>query len=198
MTYAYVAKDDILNLLKRVKEALLQENFRKIENLSDHIIHSATILQDDYTTTLSITIYALGKILSKHKLIENKKKWIAFKTQALEMIDKLIALTINEEWEEYLVKIKEFSEIIEELDKNYSNYINNLLESAKIKKGSKMVEHGISKGKISELLGITLWELSTYTGARSKKYPVNPRKKSISKRLTYLKNALKYKKREKK
>ncbi len=194
MTYAYVAKTDIIELLKKVKEALLQENFRKIENLSDHIIHSATILQDEYTTTLSVTVYALGKILSKPKLIQNRKKWNDFKTNVLKIINELIALVEEEDWENYLVKIRQLSETIETLDEDYSNYVGLLLRSAKIKKGSKMVEHGISKGKVAELLGISLWELSTYAGSRSKRFPISPKRKSVSKRLSFLRKILRYKK----
>ena len=39
-----------------------------------------------------------------------------------------------------------------------------MLDAARIKKGSKMHQHGISMARTAELLGITQWELQDYIG----------------------------------
>ena len=39
-----------------------------------------------------------------------------------------------------------------------------VIEEAKIKKGYKLHEHGISLGRTAEILGISQWELMNYVG----------------------------------
>jgi predicted transcriptional regulator len=43
-------------------------------------------------------------------------------------------------------------------------YIQEVLRKASINKASKIYEHGISLGQTAQLLGITQWELSEYSG----------------------------------
>ena len=50
------------------------------------------------------------------------------------------------------------------IDKKLTWYISAVLERAKIVKGSKLYEHGLSVGKAAALLGISQYELMSYIG----------------------------------
>ena len=43
-------------------------------------------------------------------------------------------------------------------------YIQEVLQQSKIKKASKLHEHGISIARTAELLGLSQWELQNYIG----------------------------------
>ena len=45
------------------------------------------------------------------------------------------------------------------------------MRKASINKASRIYEHGISLGKTAQLLGITQWELTEYTGQKREEKP---------------------------
>jgi predicted transcriptional regulator len=53
------------------------------------------------------------------------------------------------------------------LSVNLKPYIEEVMRKASINKASKIYEHGISLGQTANLLGISQWELSEYTGQTS-------------------------------
>ena len=50
------------------------------------------------------------------------------------------------------------------IDDKLKLYIDDVLDKAKIVKGSTLYEHGVSIGRAAELLGISQWELMSYVG----------------------------------
>ena len=54
--------------------------------------------------------------------------------------------------------------LIGKIDEKLELYIEEVIEKSKIKKGSIIYEHGISVGKVAELLGLSTWELMNYIG----------------------------------
>ena len=43
-------------------------------------------------------------------------------------------------------------------------FISQVMEDARIKKGAKLVDHGISVAQASDVLGVSQWELQNYLG----------------------------------
>jgi hypothetical protein len=64
----------------------------------------------------------------------------------------------------YRSAIKELMRMLTKLDTKVKFYIAQVVERAKIKKGSKLHEHGLSMQRVSTILGISLWELMPYLG----------------------------------
>jgi len=54
--------------------------------------------------------------------------------------------------------------LIGKLEKKFGMYITEVLKQARIKKGGRVYEHGISIGRASQLMGISSWELRSYVG----------------------------------
>jgi hypothetical protein len=53
---------------------------------------------------------------------------------------------------------------IMKLDKSFRQYTEFVLDKAKLKKGAKMFEHGVSISQVADLLGISEWDLMHYSG----------------------------------
>ncbi len=55
-------------------------------------------------------------------------------------------------------------DFINKIDTKLKLYIEEVISKAKVKKGSKLHEHGLSIARTAEVLGISQWELMNYVG----------------------------------
>jgi len=158
-------KRDILNVLTSVEEAIVLRDAERIKEMSNHVIHSASIFQDKYTVTVAVLVYALSKIMDKER--EQKYEKVTYK-EFLEKIQDYLEEAINSLRKGNLpffeMRLRSISHEIYEFDKNFSQYMQYVIQKAKIKKAIKIYEHGISLGTVAELLGVSEWELMEYGG----------------------------------
>ena len=54
--------------------------------------------------------------------------------------------------------------MIMDTDQKLKHYIDQVIDFAEVKKGSKIYDHGISLAQTASLLGATQWELMEYLG----------------------------------
>lgn len=160
-------KNDIIDVLEHVKKFLEEGDSKKILEWSDHIIHSASIYQDEYTLTLAVMVYSLGKIMEIRRLKENEKTYGNLCIKCGMDIDSAINYAKNEEWDKYLTSLENMIKKISNIGRDYNTHLQYVLNAAKIKKGNKMFLHGISIGRVAETLGITKWDLMAYIGQTS-------------------------------
>ncbi len=66
--------------------------------------------------------------------------------------------------EKYREGIKKLFVFISKIDSELKLYIEKVINQAQIKEGSKLYEHGLSLARVSEILGISQWELMFYVG----------------------------------
>jgi hypothetical protein len=155
-----IVKKDILDVLKRVQEALNKPHIdiSTLKALSDRTIHNASIYQDEHSVSIAILIYSLSKVMDRVKERMDFAK-----------IKNLIGLAVeyleDNNLESYDDFVKKAFGIISSTDSKFKIYIQEVIRQASIKKGSKIYEHGISASKTSSILGISLWELYQYLGA---------------------------------
>ncbi len=161
-------KKDLINVFRAVIDAFNKYNPAEIMELSNHIIHSLSIYQDKRLLSAAIVIYSLGKIVERGKIRRfPQEKWNAFVEDVKSgLIDVLVALK-SDDWKSYDKSIKKLQRAIMKIDQSFMEYIGQVFDAAKLKKGVKVVEHGVSLGRVSELFGISLWELMHYLGKRS-------------------------------
>ena len=144
---------DLSRILKERKEGDASE----IKSLSNHIIHNASVFQDEDSISIAILIYSLSKI------IERKEKELDF-NKILSIINSAISNLKSNNDDGFRKSIKYFFGFIKTVDKKLRLYINEVINQAQIKKGCKLCEHGISVARASEVLGISRWELMHYLG----------------------------------
>lgn len=144
---------DLVGILKERKETDIAE----IKSLSNHVIHNASVFQDEDSISVAVLIYSLSKI------VERKQKEMDF-NKIIITINSAISNLKNNNDDGFRKSIKYFFSFIRTIDKGLRLYINEVINQAQIKKGCKLCEHGISVARASEVLGISRWELMHYLG----------------------------------
>jgi AraC-like DNA-binding protein len=153
-----ILKKDILEVLEQVLASLQAEDHHALSELSNHVIHDASIFQDDDSVSFAVVIYALSKIVQR--CCDEK---IPVPQVASLLQEAKDALELGKE-DVYRTVVKRIFEEVKKLDEKISLYITEVINQARIKKASKMSEHGISLARTAELLGISQWELQDYFG----------------------------------
>ncbi|MBI2133650.1 hypothetical protein HYU11_03125 [Candidatus Woesearchaeota archaeon] len=151
-----VVKQDIIEVLKGAEDCISEGNASKLRELSDHTIHNSSIFQDEDSISIAVVIYSLFKICERtgNSGIGDFRSYLHHARKHLE----------KEEMEKYKLIIRKISEKISTIDSKFRLYVQDVMEKAQVKKGSKLYSHGISIAKASSLLGISQWELMNYIG----------------------------------
>ena len=154
-----IVKKDILTVLSDLVEILKvkeDSDIVQIKELSNHVIHNASVFQDEDSVSVAILIYSLSKIVERRRDLDCGK--------ILSMLNSCIQNLKNNDDEAFRKSIKNIFNFIRTIDKKLRLYINEVINQAQIKKGCKLCEHGISVARASEVLGISQWELMHYLG----------------------------------
>lgn len=153
----------IIEVLEKVKKAIKEEDVVSLKELSNQTIHTVSAHQDTGNVTMAVIVYALGKLIERKSSLKIKN-WNLFTKK----IDSEFTLAIKalqedkqKEYEKYMQMARKS---ITSTSLNIKPYIQEVLRKASINKASKIYEHGISLGQTAEILGVSLWELSEYTG----------------------------------
>lgn len=156
-------KKDILEVLRKSLEAIKKEDIVNLRELSNHTLHDASIYQDDYSTTIAIIIYSLSKIFERVSYREYKS-WGMFYKNILEFFDKAIKALENNDIENYEAVVHNMFNAVYNLEPKLRDYIIAVFQGAKIHKASRLHEHGISVGRVAEILGLSEFEIMDYLG----------------------------------
>lgn len=175
-------RKDIIELLKKVLPALEKTEANELKRLSNETIHNAGIFQDTDSTSISVIIFSLSRILNRSRLTTPQLK--KFKENTSKNLFLARSQLEKNFIDEYKKTIKKIFEEISTFEKKFGMYLTEALEHAKIKKGERIYEHGFSVGTAADLLGITKWELMGYLG-ETKLSDIDPSTKiSIKQRMT--------------
>ncbi len=158
-----IEKENILNILKETQIALRAGDVVKLKEMSNRTIHTASIEQDSISLVLAVLIYSLSKILER-KDYQKYPEWkIVYKSIRVSL-DKAI-LAVNKGDEKALRENLSLTrKSILKLSGKLKIYIQDVFRRASINKASRLYEHGISLERTASLLGVTMFELSEYSG----------------------------------
>jgi hypothetical protein len=150
-----IVKKDILNVLDEAVEIVKKGELPKLKELSDHVIHNASVFQDKDSITVAVTIYALSNL---YKFTADVDKFV------LPHLENALKFLEESNINKYESEMKEIIKDISTKDEKTKFYIQEVLERSQIKKASRMFEHGISMGQVADALGISIWDLMDYIG----------------------------------
>jgi hypothetical protein len=140
-----------LNILKKQEE----EEIAQLKELSNHTIHNSSIFQDDDSIDIAVLVYSLSQIIERKHFID---------TRIVKQIEESYYNLKKNSISEYKRTIKNLFKTISKIDEKLKMYIEEVIDQAQIKKGSKLYAHGISLARSAELLGTSQWELMNYVG----------------------------------
>jgi len=158
-------RENILKIFQETKEAISREDAAKIKSLSNQTTNTASLTHDPDNIAVAVIIYSLSKIIER-KNYKQFPGWSKFYNIYIRCIDKIIGALKREDDEAFREDIKIIREAIDKLSGKLKSHIQEVFRKASINKASKIYEHGISMEKTAKLLGITLFELASYTGEK--------------------------------
>ena len=148
-------KEDIITVLENAKKAILNKDPYALQEESNHIIHCTAVYQHPEAIQTAVIVYALGKILERGQGIS--KEILGYMDKAIQFIKADNMRGFNNEMKALLTAIAT-------VDENLSKYMQHVLTEARIKKGSRIYEHGISLRQTAAIFGLSQWELMKYIG----------------------------------
>ena len=156
-------RKDILCVLDKSIKALNQKKDSSLSKLSDECITCATIYGDKDFINISVILYALGK-LSLRSQIKTIPGWELFRKKVIKELKDAAKLLRSKDVEKYRKTISLLYKDVAKVDNKVQLYIQEVIENAKLKKGCKIYEQGVSIQQSSNAADIDLWELQDYIG----------------------------------
>jgi hypothetical protein len=171
-------KDALIVLEKAIKSIKIKD-INNLELLSNQTIHNATTEQDILSITIPKILYGIFKI-SRHSMLKN----IPFPYDKI--MDELITLhdliglgQISKFKRTSAVLMSDLRKIGQDI------HLDNVIDRAGIKKGSKIYDHGVSIAIAANTMNVSQWELYPYIGkSKLNDYPQDIDKR-VKQRLAY-------------
>ena len=156
----------LVEVLARAKNALLVKNASELKALSDVIVSSACNYQDSASITLSVTLYALNKIIERgdYGKIPRWDFFVKKFNASLNLASRALQEENQFAYEKY---IEQARRVLTSQSVSIKPYIQDVLKKASINKGFRLHEHGISLEQTAKLLGVSRWDLAEYVGEKS-------------------------------
>lgn len=156
-------KENVLRILKETREAMTRGDAVTVKSLSNQTINTSALAQDPDNIAVAVIVYSLGKVLERQQYQEFRG-WKDFYSHVLDSMDHSIKDLEAGNDKNLGRDLEIINKEIEKLSGKLKKYIQDVFWKAKINKASKIYEHGISMEQTAKLLGITLYELASYTG----------------------------------
>jgi len=167
--------DNVLRIFKETKQAIEKYDPMKIKTLSNQTINTASLTHDPDNITVAVIIYSLSKILQREGY-RSLPGWNNFYKIYINSINSMIPALQKKDEKAIQLNLNIMRNALGKVSGQLKNYIQDVFRKASINKASKIYEHGISMEKTASLLGITLFELASYTGQRGEVTSVVPAK----------------------
>ncbi|MBT4446275.1 hypothetical protein HOA92_03385 [archaeon] len=143
----------IITILQR-NDALTAKD---LKDLSNHVINDVALYKNTDAATLAILIYSIYKSIL---CIEaNKHDEVVRGLQILQSNLKLKQFT------KYNSSMKQLFTLLKECDSRIKNHIQDVFYAAKIKKGTNLMERGLSIARAADLMGVSRWDVMQYGGS---------------------------------
>ena len=140
---------DILQL----REKGDREELRK---LSDHTIGDVALYKNLDAVSLAVLIYSLYKV---YHCLSDENHDLLLKS-LLKAYDDISSGNLGS----YNQNLKKAFSIVKKCNAAVKTHVGDVFEAAKLKKGSTLVGHGLSVARAANVMGLTRWELLSYTG----------------------------------
>ena len=153
----------VLGVLRDAKRFVEEDNAAELKSLSNRTIHAAAVYQDGDNIVVAVLVYSLGKVLSR----DNYRKmegWDEFYKAVVKNLGLAIVAIEKNQVENSRVYLGRIRNSLNKISGDLSRYIKDVFAKAEINKAFKLYEHGLSTEKTAELLGVSLWDLSSYIG----------------------------------
>ncbi|MCH7850812.1 MAG: hypothetical protein IH845_04180 [Nanoarchaeota archaeon] len=156
-------RENILSILKGVRRFIQEDNPHEIKELSNRVVSQAAITQNPDTIVVAVLVYSIGKVLER-EYYRKMHGWDLFYSSVTKNLNSSIKALERGEIDKARVYYGRIRNSINSIEGNLGIYIKDIFRKAEINKAFKLYEHGLSSEQTANLLGISLWDLSSYIG----------------------------------
>ncbi|MBT4539259.1 hypothetical protein HOI26_02535 [Candidatus Woesearchaeota archaeon] len=151
-------KQEILQDLDKVTSILEKKNkdIIALAALSDRTIEDVAVRKELDLITVTVLIYSMSKVVNKlpEKVLQDIIRSLTRARAALQKGD----LT------KYNRSIKLLYKLVRQGNVAVKEHLQDVMAAARIKKGTRLLEKGLSMGQAAGLMGLSNWDLQHYAG----------------------------------
>ncbi len=151
--------DEILHDLGgviKILEQPEQSDVEELKKLSDHAVEVVALYKDLDVISMTVLIYSLYKIVATLKETDYKTLHQLLTTARQNLEQRNLG--------KYNSLIKKAYQVIRKANSEVREHLQDVMDAARIKKGSSLVQRGLSIGQAAGLMGLSNWDLQQYTG----------------------------------
>lgn len=148
---------DVLFVLQKAVDILKVREAKDIEELkalSDHAIEDVAVHKDLDIISITVLIYSLYKIVNNI----TDKDYQAI----LNELKNAVKAIKEHDLKPYNRSIKNVYSLIRKCDVQVKEHLQDVMQAARIKKGTALLEKGLSIGQAAGLMGLSNWDLQQY------------------------------------
>ncbi|PIN73114.1 hypothetical protein COV20_06445 [Candidatus Woesearchaeota archaeon CG10_big_fil_rev_8_21_14_0_10_45_16] len=163
--------DQTLQILEKREPGDVQ----RLEELSNHAIEDVALHKDLDMISVTVIIYSLYKIIARLEQADYDELVIQLK-KARQNLER-------NNFGPYNRSIKSIYDIIHRSSIKVKEHLQDVMQAARIKKGTALLEKGLSIGQAAGLMGLSNWDLQQYAsqttalGAHTESIPAHKRLK---------------------
>lgn len=155
--------ENLLDILRKTKIALNTRDVVLLKDLSNRTIHTASIFQDTDSIAVAVIVYSLAKIIERSDY-SFYKGWSIFMKIVNHSLQESVESLEKEDLKGFRDSLVNIRKAVDKLSGNLKSSIQDVFYKATINKASRLYEHGISIEQTANVLGVSLFELSEYSG----------------------------------
>lgn len=178
------ARKNIIRILDEGYRAVQEDNALKLRELSDNTIHDASTKQDNYSISIAVIMFSLHKLFSRISF-RTYPNWNQLVEKILALLKAMKVSLEQDRMKSFDMAIREYFHLVDLVAGKLKFYIQEVIDTAKISKGSRLYEHGVSLSRTADLLGVTAYELMSYVGKTGIADVDAPLKNTVRKRLSF-------------
>ena len=158
-------KENILRILEGTKTALEKDDVVTIKNLSNQTTNTIALNNDPDNIAIAVIVYSISKLLERQNY-QKLPGWNQFYENILKCINNAIISIKKGDEQDIKENINYLRYALTKISGGLKKYIQDVFRKASINKASQLYEHGLSMERTAKLLGITMFELSSYAGQK--------------------------------
>ncbi len=152
-----VIRKEILYDLQKTQEILTvreTQDLEQLQELSNHAIEDVAAHKDLDLIAVTVLIYSLYKVVPSL----NDKEY----TLLLQELRKATTALQQNAYSQYNRSIKQLYELMRTFHAKVKEHLQDVMHAARVKKGTILLQKGLSIGQAAGLMGLSNWDLQAY------------------------------------
>lgn len=176
--------ENLQHEMEEIQHAFKNKNAGDLRRIANQTIWKTSIHNDSVEAEIAVIAYALHKLLTKEH-IQNNAKWKTIQGIINEKLAESVQSLKHKNIAQFRHQLEQLSKRIQTADKNFGNFVQNLIEKSRVKQASSLYAFGLSLGQATALTNADKKTLFNYIGY-TKMHDEQPSHKTISDRIQYL------------